>query len=499
MTKLFVLGNAFCGSTILGNALNGHPRITNVGEFNRIPGFHQFDGDLLAEEQYSVGCTLCELLNRPCPVWTPSFISELGAMSPSQAFDRLELMFPGKTLLDCSKPAEWLRQVAENRASGKSFKVIHCVRSAISYCASYRIHTGLPVWQGANYWRDQQFDIMRTCSDYQIPCLVVHYEEFAWDPEATLRKVCDFIEIPYDAQMMDFKQVETHALGGNYSAFVGYPGASFEHLPAGIQRGIGYFRERPFGGWKDEKWFSQLSLEEISLVLRTPGVGDLMSLLGFDVARELAHFVQAQEGRQSLYTPPTDPNATADDLEVQSRFQRIFMNDVYRHNRKCENQVARFVEEYGIGRDALIVDFGCGAGHACRYLAEAHHRCLGIDIAANALHADSAGRFPFLRANVWRLPFHLQGDYGFATDLLQTIPEPHLDKTLNTIRSSINHETFFNISVRRDGYGQRIGERLHQTVRPREWWLERLGRHFTTIRPLAEDPIDESFEVVVSG
>lgn len=74
-------------------------------------------------------------------------------------------------------------------------------------------------------------------------------------------------------------------------------------------------------------------------------------------------------------------------------------------------------------------------------------------------------------------------DLIINTDVLEHIPEEHLDEILNNI-SGISENVFFNISNRLASQRLPNGENAHCTVKPPEWWENRLEKHFNLVQRL---------------
>jgi hypothetical protein len=49
--------------------------------------------------------------------------------------------------------------------------------------------------------------------------LTVRYEYLASDTESELRRICDFLEVDFDAQMLDFAAADSHIANGNRMRF----------------------------------------------------------------------------------------------------------------------------------------------------------------------------------------------------------------------------------------------------------------------------------------
>jgi hypothetical protein len=94
----------------------------------------------------------------------------------------------------------------------------------------------------------------------------------------------------------------------------------------------------------------------------------------------------------------------------------------------------------------------------------------------------------------WKFPHSgSKWDYGFCCDVLEHIPPEYTMLCLNKIIHNCQ-VSWLQISLIEDGFGQAIGETLHLTVRPFDWWLIRLGTLGKVLD--ARDLIDAGLYVV---
>ncbi len=119
--------------------------------------------------------------------------------------------------------------------------------------------------------------------------------------------------------------------------------------------------------------------------------------------------------------------------------------------------------------DARIIDFGCGSGKGTRLLEIlTGQEVIGLDWAENAPKLD----IKFRRHDLTQ-PLELREQYGFCTDVMEHIAPDDVNKVLLNILEAARF-VFFSIATYPDHFGAKVGEPLHLTVQPYDWWLEKL-------------------------
>lgn len=291
---LMMMGTPFSGSTLLGNALNGHSQIFVAGELDRLPQFKQFEHLVTNEPDiYVRGCFVCRSRSEACPVWTQAEIERLTREPPSfEIHAELARVSAAPVVVDCSKNVKWFSTLMNNSAAtgmrdpARQRLIAHCVRHPFGFALSWRRHTGQPPWRGAEVWRDINTDVVRQLNGTASTHLVVQYELFALDPKLVLSRVCNALDLQFEEQMMEFWKVPLHSFGGNVGAYLFY-NAEIQ-ADDRWQPGMRAHRGRRFGGYVDDRWRRELSVTDVASIMRTPGVADLASLLGYDLVTLLA-------------------------------------------------------------------------------------------------------------------------------------------------------------------------------------------------------------------
>ena len=231
---LLIRGLGHSGSTILDLALGAHPSIVGLGEAVRVleqprvgeshKGPQQLRGALRFERR----CT-CGALAGRCPVWGPllTWLPEHDDRPLLEKVDRLITPFT-------SGSARWLvesfqadEQLLDAKALGRPVRVIHLVRDVRSWVHSEarrgveRHGRGRSVgWRSfVRWWRvNRRLEQRLRLSD----CLVFQlgYEELALAPEAALRGLCDWLELPFEPAMLQpGLHSGSHIVSGNRLRF----------------------------------------------------------------------------------------------------------------------------------------------------------------------------------------------------------------------------------------------------------------------------------------
>lgn len=174
--------------------------------------------------------------------------------------------------------------------------------------------------------------------------------------------------------------------------------------------------------------------------------------------------------------------ATAED--EKRKYERMWTIPGYRVSSPGEDLVDAAVTALGMESGQSVIDFGCGPGRATKKLRDMGFTVLGLDIAENC--RDEGMDFPFRLECLWNLPADIEpADWGYCCDVMEHIPPEHVDAVLAGIRAKTRKGAFFNIAFFHDGFGNVIGERLHLTVQPQSWWLDRLRQHWPMVEVVA--------------
>ena len=136
------------------------------------------------------------------------------------------------------------------------------------------------------------------------------------------------------------------------------------------------------------------------------------------------------------------------------------------YGRSSEFQLG-FVQRHlhRLPRLETIADYGCGQSRFVDWLAKLND--------ARALRYD-----PAIAEHATRLDGPV--DLVLCTDVMEHIPEEAVERTLADIRR-LSPAAYFNISLRPARARLPNGANAHCTVRPKDWWEDRLHPLFTNL------------------
>ena len=117
-------------------------------------------------------------------------------------------------------------------------------------------------------------------------------------------------------------------------------------------------------------------------------------------------------------------------------------------------------------------DFGCGTGRGAARIVK-RCRVVGFDFADNCLDESVRGAFEFVQHDLTQPIGREVADFGYCTDVLEHIPPADVRTVLKNIVTAARR-VYLNISTVEDKLGALIGEPLHLTVQPMDWWLGQL-------------------------
>ena len=145
--------------------------------------------------------------------------------------------------------------------------------------------------------------------------------------------------------------------------------------------------------------------------------------------------------------------------------------------------------------DQTITDFGCGPGLAALPFLDHKLNVHLVDIAENSLQDKIEAltlflpeRIRFTQASLWEMPESIKpSEWIYCVDVLEHIPTEKVDDVLEALSKRTLLGGTLQICTVDEKFGEHIDDKLHLTVKPKEWWLEKIGKYWV---------IEESIDIV---
>lgn len=183
-------------------------------------------------------------------------------------------------------------------------------------------------------------------------------------------------------------------------------------------------------------------------------------------------------------------NTPIEELSEQEKYQRMWAYDAYRQVSPGEECVDTFLEV--CKPDGLVVDFGCGTGRAALRIKEYGCHVQLVDFTDNS--RDPAAIELAFRQHDLTVPLNFMAKWGYCTDVMEHIAPENVDTVIANIMDCVK-SAFFQISTIPDNMGVIIGQQLHLTVRPHQWWADTFTELGCTVEWQQEGEISSMFVV----
>lgn len=145
-----------------------------------------------------------------------------------------------------------------------------------------------------------------------------------------------------------------------------------------------------------------------------------------------------------------------------------------------------------------VLEIACAKGWFVYHGREAGLEMHGVDISEWAIQYCCRPVTEWLKVgDAANLPY---GDATFDAichwEFLEHVPEEHLDQVLGEMErvSRPGATMFARIALEGSEQAEHDADCTHFTMKPREWWEQRLGHRGWLQLPVAEDLLDEQFE-----
>lgn len=261
LTGVMIGGAGHSGSTLLGMILSGLAGAVYIGEGAKV----RYLGDM-SKPLVKRACKIC---GDDCAFWNGFRWDTSRGL-----YEQVAAHSGARIVVDSSKKPDWIAaRAGELRAGGQEARLIVLTRDgrAVVNSRLRKYPDRDPAAQIAD-WMEQIEAARALAEHFPGPVLHLAYEELATEPEATARRLADFVGAPYDPAMLAFSSREHHPLGGNngtqFLAARGQPGG------AGLEPGVrsaAYYRDHPDAIRLDLRWKDEFSPDHAALFEQMAG------------------------------------------------------------------------------------------------------------------------------------------------------------------------------------------------------------------------------------
>ncbi|HBB31675.1 MAG TPA: sulfotransferase family protein [Cyanobacteria bacterium UBA8803] len=200
----FICGAGHSGSTLLGLILGSHTDCFYCGEAAKTK--------FLQDPNKQIKKRVCKICGSSCPVWGDLLLNDSTSL-----YEQVSAKTEKPIIIDSSKNLEWLdEQINAVKAAAAQPFLIFLQRDGRAVINSrIRKYPDRDVKELIQSWSEQIQQTNSFFNNFDGKKIKIHYEELATEPERVTQNLCDFLEIDYQPQMLNYYQHEHHPLGGN--------------------------------------------------------------------------------------------------------------------------------------------------------------------------------------------------------------------------------------------------------------------------------------------
>lgn len=163
--------------------------------------------------------------------------------------------------------------------------------------------------------------------------------------------------------------------------------------------------------------------------------------------------------------------------QERAKYEEIWSIPEYKAYSPGMENVERFIEVLDPRPCSSILDAGCGTGVAGLEFESRGFLVGWLDITDAGLD-ERVDRSRFHLSALWDVGVshqYIRWDYGFCCDVMEHIP---VEFTMLVAARLLDacRTVWFQIAYKPDAFGRVIGQPLHLTVMPHQWWLVRLSQ-----------------------
>lgn len=200
----FIAGTGHSGSTLLGFILGSHSHSFYCGEAAKT----RFLGD----EGKKLAKRVCKLCGTNCPIWGDFSIDKTVDL-----YEQVAAKVHRSIIIDSAKNVDWIEDqlFALKQTTAQPFLIFLQRDGRAVINSRIRKYPNKDIRELINDWRNQIRSTNTLFETFPHKKLKLHYEDLATAPAAVLLKLCNFLDVEYQPQMLNYAEHEHHVLGGN--------------------------------------------------------------------------------------------------------------------------------------------------------------------------------------------------------------------------------------------------------------------------------------------
>ncbi len=247
----FICGVGHSGSTLLGLILGSHSDCFYCGEAAKSRFLHNPNKPIKKR--------VCKICGFDCPVW-----GDLNVTDSLDLYKQVSSKTEKPIMIDSTKNLEWLEEqlAAIAPTTTKPFLIFLQRDGRAVINSRIRKYPDKDIKELIESWRTQMQLTNELFQSFDRKKIKIRYEELATDPETVTRNLCDFLEIDYQPQMIQYYQQEHHPLGGNDGTQFLVTKAQSKKIKEPIvslsEKNRYYYQDRSLGISFDLRWREEL-------------------------------------------------------------------------------------------------------------------------------------------------------------------------------------------------------------------------------------------------
>jgi hypothetical protein len=200
----FIIGAGHSGSTLLGFILGSHRDGFYCGEAAKTR-YLKDDSKILVKR-------VCKICGANCPVWKNIWIDET-----KNLYGQIATKMQRSLIIDSSKNTDWIQHQLSllEQTSVRPFLLFLQRDGRAVINSRIRKYPNKESIELIKNWIKQINLTNILFSEFSQKKLKISYEELATNTASTVQRICRFLEIDYQPEMLSYAQHEHHVLGGN--------------------------------------------------------------------------------------------------------------------------------------------------------------------------------------------------------------------------------------------------------------------------------------------